>query len=73
MSSEISSAFILFGTGHRRCSGRRFAETAVWLHLTRMLHRLRFETPDGKPLSEAEVFGLAISPEPYTLRAERRS
>ena len=66
------NAFIPFGTGHRRCPGRRFAETAVWLHLTRMLHNLRFETPDGEPLSEAEVFGLAISPRPYTLRAERR-
>ena len=66
------NAFIPFGTGHRRCPGRRFAETTVWLHLTRMLHRLRFETPDGKPLSEAEVFGLAISPKPYSLRTERR-
>ncbi len=66
------NAFIPFGTGHRRCPGRRFAETTVWLHVTRMLHRLRFETPGGKPLSEAEVFGLAISPKPYFLRAERR-
>ena len=66
------NAFIPFGTGHRRCPGRRFAETAVWLHLTRMLHRLRFATADGEPLSEAEVFGLAISPEPYVLLAERR-
>ena len=66
------NAFIPFGTGHRRCPGRRFAETTVWLHLTRMLHRLRFGTPDGRPLSEDEVFGLAISPKPYALRAERR-
>ncbi len=66
------NAFIPFGTGHRRCPGRRFAETTVWLHLTRMLHRLRFETPDGRLLSEDEVFGLAISPKPYALRAERR-
>ncbi len=66
------NAFIPFGTGHRRCPGRRFAETTVWLHLTRMLHRLRFETPEGRPLSEDEVFGLAISPKPYALRAERR-
>ena len=66
------NAFIPFGTGHRRCPGRRFAETAVRLQLTRMLHRLRFDTPDGRPLSEAEVFGLAISPRPYALRVERR-
>ena len=65
-----SNAFMSFGTGHRRCPGLRFAEIAVWLHLTRMLHRLRFETPDGRPLSEAEVFGLAILPRPYPLRAE---
>ena len=65
-------AYIPFGTGHRRCPGRRFAETTVWLHITRMLHRLRFETPEGVPLSEDEVFGLAISPKPYSLRAARR-
>ena len=67
------NAFIPFGTGHRRCPGRRFAETTVWLHITRMLHHLRFETPEGKPLPEDEVFGLAISPKPYRLRAMRRT
>ena len=67
-----SPAYIPFGTGHRRCPGRRFAETTVWLHITRMLHRLRFDTAEGKALSEDEVFGLAISPKPYSLRATRR-
>ena len=65
-------SYIPFGTGHRRCPGRRFAETTVWLHLTRMLHKLRLETPDGETLPEDEVFGLAISPRPYSLRASRR-
>ena len=73
MSPALTSpAYLPFGTGHRRCPGRRFAETTVWLHITRMLHKLRFETPDGSPLSEDEVFGLAISPKPYSLRAARR-
>ena len=67
-----NSAYLPFGTGHRRCPGRRFAETTVWLHITRMLHHLRFQTPDGNPLPEDEVFGLAISPKPYSLRATRR-
>ena len=67
-----SQAYLPFGTGHRRCPGRRFAETTVWIHITRMLHRLNFETPEGKPLPEDEVFGLAISPKPYSLRATRR-
>ena len=73
MSPALTSpAYLPFGTGHRRCPGRRFAETTVWLHITRMLHRLRFETPNGEPLPEDEVFGLAISPKPYSLRATRR-
>ena len=66
------NAFIPFGTGHRRCPGRRFAETTVWLHVTRMLHRLRFETPGGGPLPEDEVFGLAVSPKPYSVKVVRR-
>ena len=70
--SLTSPAYIPFGTGHRRCPGRRFAETTVWLHITRMLHHLRLEPPDGNPLSEDEVFGLAISPNPYSLRVSRR-
>ena len=73
MSAALTSpAYLPFGTGHRRCPGRRLAETTVWLHITRMLHRLRFETPSGKPLPEDEVFGLAISPTPYSLRVTRR-
>ena len=70
--SLTSPAYLPFGTGHRRCPGRRFAETTVWLHITRILHKLRVETPEGAPLSEDEVFGLAISPKPYSLRVERR-
>lgn len=70
--SLVSNAFIPFGTGHRRCPGRRFAETTVWLHVTRMLHKLRFETPSSDPLPEDEVFGLAVSPKPYWLKVARR-
>ena len=73
MSPALTSrAYLPFGTGHRRCPGRRLAETTVWLHITRMLHRLHFETPEGGPITEDEVFGLAISPKPYSLRATRR-
>ncbi len=67
-----SQAYLPFGTGHRRCPGRRFAETTVWLHITRMLHRLRFELPSGERLSEDEMFGLAMSPRPFSVKATRR-
>ena len=71
-SAMTSPAFIPFGTGHRRCPGRGFAETIIWLHASWILHRLRLEPPDGTPLPEDEVFGLTISPKPYMLRATRR-
>ena len=67
-----SMAYIPFGTGHRRCPGRRFAETAVWLHVTRLLHRLRFDAPNSTFLPEDEVFGLSVSPKPYELQVSRR-
>ena len=73
MSPALTSpAYLPFGTGHRRCPGRRLAETTVWLHITRILHRLRLEAPDGNPLLEDETFGLATSPKPYSLKVTRR-
>ncbi len=68
------NAFIPFGVGHRACPGRRFGELVVWLHVSRLLHRYQFQVaePDTRPLSEEEVFGLAISPKPFSLRAVRR-
>ncbi len=73
MASALTSpAYLPFGTGHRRCPGRRFAETTVWLHVTRLLHRLRLETPTGEPITEDEMFGLAIAPKPYSIKATRR-
>ncbi len=65
-------AFIPFGVGHRRCTGEQLGEIEVWLYITRLLHRLRFETPEGKPLSEDEIHGLTILPKPYTLKVTRR-
>ena len=73
MSAALTSrAYLPFSTGHRRCPGRRLAETTVWVHITRILHCLRLETPDSNPLSEDEMFGLAMSPKPYSLKVTRR-
>lgn len=65
-------AFIPFGVGHRRCTGEVLGEIEVWLYITRLMQRLRFETPEGRSLSEDEIHGLTILPKPYTLRAMRR-
>ena len=67
-----SPAFIPFSTGHRRCPARGFAESTIWLQATRLLRRLRFEPPDGNPLPENEVFGLSVTPAPYSMRVTRR-
>ena len=67
-----SPAYMPFGIGRRRCTGDHFALGAVWLHAARLLHRLRFETPAGSPLSEDETFGVAVLPRPYVLNVTRR-
>ena len=75
-----SGAFIPFGTGHRRCPGCRFGETVVWMHATRLLSRFRFDVPDAVipaqagtgHLPEDEVYGLAVGPKPFFLKATPR-
>lgn len=67
-----SPAYMPFGIGIRRCTGDHFALNAFWLHAVRMMRGLRFDTPDGIPRSEDEVFGLSIRPRPYVLKATRR-
>ena len=69
-----SGAFIPFGVGRRSCPGWRFGEMVVWYHATRLLHRYQFSVPgpEGGRLPEDEVFGLTISPRPFSLKATRR-
>ena len=67
-----SGAFIPFGVGHRRCTGELLGEIELWLYITRLLHRLRFERPGVAPLPEDEIHGLTILPKPYSLNAARR-
>ena len=71
-SALSSPAYVPFGIGVRRCTGDHFALGAFWLHVVRIMHRLRLETPEGVPLSEDEVFALSIEPKPHVLKAIRR-
>ena len=68
-----SVAYMPYGTGIRYCSGDHFAQAVIWSGVTRILHRLRFETPGGLPLSEEQVQRFSIQPKPFTLKATRRS
>ena len=68
-----SSAYMPYGTGIRYCSGDTFAQAVIWTGVTRILNRLRFETPDGLPLSEEQVQRFSVQPEPFVLRAIRRA
>ncbi len=67
-----SLAYMPFGIGVRRCTGDLFAVEASWLHAARILHRLRFDTPEDTPLPEDEVLALSIEPKPFALRVTAR-
>ena len=65
--------YIPFGVGNRRCTGDRFAVSAIWLHTVRILQRFRLDPHGGVPLSEDEVWGLSTAPKPYKLILSRRA
>ena len=67
-----NAAYMPFGVGRRGCPGQGFAEIVIWLQASRLLQRYRFEPADGEMLSEDEVFGLSLMPQPYAVRAVRR-
>ena len=69
-----NGAFMPFGTCNHSGTGtgRALAETSVWLHASRLLSRLRLETPDETPLPEIEVFDRTMGPRPYDLKVTRR-
>lgn len=65
-------AYMPWGTGIRYCSGDHFAQSVIWSGVTRILRRLRFDTPRGLPLSEEQVQRVSVQPKPFTLTATRR-
>ena len=68
-----SPAYMPFGRGNRVCTGNHYAMAAFWICLVGLMQHLRFETPDGTPLSEEEKWGLSVSPFPYDLKVVRRN
>lgn len=69
-----NGAFIPFGVGRRGCPGQGFAEVVLWLQASRLLHKYKFEpvSADSAPISEEELFGVTLSPNPYSLKVTRR-
>ena len=59
--------YIPFGSGIRICPGQHLGKMADWTAATRILRHLSFKTADDQPLSEREVFGLALTPNQYAL------
>lgn len=44
----------------------------IWLYVTRLMQNFRFERTSDDLLSEYEIPGLTITPEPFTLKVTRR-
>ncbi|XP_025098705.1 cytochrome P450 2U1-like [Pomacea canaliculata] len=65
--------FIPFSMGRRVCLGKAMARTELFLYLTAMIQRFRFLPPEtGELPSLKGIFGMAISPNCYKVRAVSR-
>ena len=67
------TAYIPFGTGIRICPGQHLGRMATWTAATRIVNTFRFQTEDDQPLPEREMFGLTLTPKPYSLLITRRT
>ena len=62
---------IPFGYGKRRCLGEALAKVSVFVYFTRILQRFTIKRPgESKPFPEDIIYGLTISPHPYSVVLE---
>jgi hypothetical protein len=67
-------AFLPFGLGRRECAGIAFAKIMLFTFAATLLHRLRFELPEGaeKPNEEPSSIALVSSPGDFKVVARNR-
>jgi hypothetical protein len=68
------TSFLPFGLGRRECGGIAFAKIMLFTFASALLHRLRFELPEGaeKPNQEPLVTELVSSPRDFKVVAKKR-
>nr|XP_054771827.1 cytochrome P450 2U1-like [Lytechinus pictus] len=61
---------IPFSIGRRRCMGEQLAKVELFIFFTHLLHRFKFETPEGAPpLTMKARNGATLNPEEFEIRA----
>ena len=68
------SAFMPFGLGRRECAGIAFAKIMLFTFAATLLHRLKFELPEGaeKPSEEPQTLAIVASPVNFKVVAKQR-
>ncbi|XP_046852388.1 steroid 17-alpha-hydroxylase/17,20 lyase-like [Xenia sp. Carnegie-2017] len=68
------SAFMPFGLGRRECAGIAFAKIMLFTFAATLLHRLKFELPEGaeKPSEEPQTSAIVASPANFKVVAKQR-
>jgi cytochrome P450 len=68
------NSFLPFGLGRRECGGIAFAKIMLFTFAATLLHRLRFELPEGaeKPNEEPSSVKLVSSPVDFKVVARKR-
>ncbi|XP_054772586.2 cytochrome P450 2U1-like [Lytechinus pictus] len=60
---------IPFSIGRRRCMGEQLAKVELFIFFTHLLHRFKFETPEGTPPLMKARNGATLNPEEFEICA----
>ena len=63
---------IPFGIGKRSCLGEGLARMELFLFTANIFNHMKLKRPDGKPICEDKIVGMASIPKPWTCSLEFR-
>ena len=70
--NSLIDKFYPFGVGSRRCVGEYLGRFSIFLFLTNLLHRYKFERVPGKKLSLEPQPGVFVTPKNYRVLVQPR-
>ncbi|EGC35606.1 hypothetical protein DICPUDRAFT_87778 [Dictyostelium purpureum] len=68
-----NDSFLIFGIGQRNCVGNQIALDEIYLLISNLILKYRFESIDGKKIQEIEKLSLTLYPKKFNIKIIKRS